>query len=122
MKAKMIVVGVLLASMAACGGSDGSSSSGSAGDEKYTQTWAKSYGETMCAEWLNEMTPGQRFAASADMLAGARNKGDGGTGLPDDELIDEFTGDVDTACDAGATNLAEAGAISYLNERSHYRP
>lgn len=114
------VAGVL-ALMVLLGGCGSSGSSDSA-DEKYTQTWGKQYSATSCDEWLNQMSPGQRFAASADMLTGARNKGDGGTGVPEDDLIDEFAAGVDSTCDAGASSLAEAGALTYLADRSHYRP
>jgi hypothetical protein len=62
------------------------------------------------------MTSGQRFAAAADMLTSARNKGDGGSGLPPDSLIANFESGVTTACVPPATNLAEVGALLYLSE------
>ena len=67
------------------------------------------------------MSPSQKFAASADMLAGARNKGDGGTGLPSDSLINEFTSGVSTVCIVPTMSLAEAGAGLYLTE-PRFRP
>jgi hypothetical protein len=90
---------------------------------KYEQTWSKSYSETTCGEFMESMAPQQRSAAAADMLTGARNKGDGGEGLPPDRLIDEFESGLDTVCTAEATmSLADAGAGLYLTDRARFRP
>lgn len=93
---------------------------------KYTQTWAKSYADTTCTEWNTAMKSQQRFAAAADMLAGARNKGDGGSGLPPDSLIERFQADVAQGCSVAATmdqiSVAEAGATVYSFGRDTYRP
>lgn len=103
--------------LAGCGGSAGS------GAGKYDQTWPKQYAATTCAEFENAMTPQQRFAAAADMLAGARDTGDGGTGVPPDSLIDQFKAAVDGACEAQPTMaLTEAAVGVYLNDRATYRP
>jgi hypothetical protein len=109
-----------LLSLGACSGS----SDGGAGDDtdKYTQTWAKSYSATSCSEWNGVMSEEQQFAAAADMLAGARNRGDGGTGLPDDSLIEQFQGGVTTACVEPTANVAEIGAVLYLSERAIFSP
>lgn len=96
-----------------------------AGVSKYTQTWGQSYSNTTCAQWNGQMTSAQRFAAAADMLTGARNKGDGGTGLPTDELIRRFQGDVTEGCSvstAQTMSVAETGAAIYLIGRSQYQP
>lgn len=93
---------------------------------KYTQTWSKSYADTTCAEWNSAMTDRQRFAAAADMLTGARNKGDGGSGLPPDSLIVRFQTDVSQGCSVPATadqlSVADAGAAVYLLGRDSYKP
>lgn len=99
----------------------GCSSTSSDEPGKYEQSWGKSYSATTCGEWLNSMSPDQRTAAAADMLTGARNKGDGGVGLPPDSLVEEFSQDVDSSC-ATAASLAEAGATAYLDGRPYYRP
>ncbi len=91
-------------------------------DDKYEQTWPKSYSSTTCHEWNAEMTADQRWAAAADMLTGARNKGDGGQGLPPDSMVDEFMGGVTRACVIPEMSLAEVGAGLYLTERARFRP
>jgi hypothetical protein len=93
---------------------------------KYTQTWSKSYQATTCTEWTSQMTGQQRFAAAADMLAGARNKGDRGSGLPPEALIVRFQNDVTEGCSVPATaeqlTVAAAGASVYLIGHDTYRP
>ncbi|MBC9226904.1 MULTISPECIES: hypothetical protein [Aeromicrobium] len=100
------------------------SSDGSSSDEtdKYTQTWTKSYSETTCEDWNSAMTDAQQFAAAADMLTGARNNGDGGTGLPADSLIEQFQAGMTTACVVPTVNLAEMSAMLYLTERQTFSP
>ena len=99
-----------------------SSSTGTSADDKYEQTWPKSYSSTTCQEWIAEMTADQRWAAAADMLSAARNKSDGGQGVPPDSLVDEFMGGVTTACVFPEMLLAEVGAGLYLTERARFRP
>jgi hypothetical protein len=96
----------------------------SSGDasSKYEQTWPKGYSRTSCDEWLHDMSSDQRFAAAADMLTGARNKGDGGTGLPPDSMIEEFEAGIDNVCVEPTMSLTGAGAGLYLTERSRFRP
>jgi hypothetical protein len=92
---------------------------------KYRQTWTKSYGETSCDEWLTHMTDKQQWAAAADMLTGARNKGDGGTSVPGDDLVTEFQGGVTNVCEepvAAAESVAEVGAGLYSTERDTFAP
>jgi hypothetical protein len=67
---------------------------------------------------MTSIAPQQRSAAAADMLTGARNKGDGGKGLPPDRLIDQFETGLETVCTADATmSLADVGAGLYLTDR-----
>ncbi|MCS5496296.1 hypothetical protein NY547_03465 [Cnuibacter physcomitrellae] len=98
------------------------SSSQSSSVSKYDQSWPKSYSNTTCTEWNSDMTAAQQFAAAADMLTGARNKGDGGEGLPPDSMISDFQSGVTTACVVPSMSLAEVGAGLYLTERDRYRP
>ena len=78
-------IGVAVAALAVavatagCGSSGDTGSTGTPG--KYTQTWGKAYSDTTCSEWHSQMSDAQQWAAAADMLTGARNKGDDGTGL-----------------------------------------
>lgn len=90
--------------------------------DKYDQTWPKSYGKTTCAEWNSEMASTQQWTAAADMLAGTRNKGDGGTGLPDDALVAEFQGGITTACVVDSHLITEVAVGVYLTDRKRFRP
>jgi len=113
------VVGIAV--VAALGRDDGTEDA--AGSSAYEQTWSQSSSETTCAEWAADMTAQQRFAAAADMLTGARNRGDGGQGVPDDSLIRRFEVDVSEGCGPVATmTVAEAGASIYLIGQEQYRP
>ncbi|MDA3805438.1 hypothetical protein PED38_11580 [Clavibacter sp. CT19] len=87
-----------------------------AGDDKYTQTWTSSYSETSCREWNEEMTTPQKFAASADILTSARNKIDGGTGLPSDSLITEFSAGITNVCIIPTMTLTDATYGLYTTE------
>jgi hypothetical protein len=111
---------VVAAAIGGCGSSGGSGSSGAL--DKYTQTWGKAYSDTTCSEWHSQMSDAQQWAAAADMLTGARNKGDGGDGLPPDDLVDEFQDGVTNACVIDSHNVAEIGAALYLTERARFRP
>ncbi len=92
------------------------------GTSKYDQTWPHPYSQTTCADWNDDMTSAQQWAAAADMLTGARNKGDGGEGLPPDPLVDEFRAGITTACVVDTMTLADVGAGLYLTERETFRP
>lgn len=92
---------------------------------KYDQTWAKTYAATTCSEWKSEMTDREQWVAAADMLTGARNKGDSGTGLPSDALVDDFQADITESCSpaaAKAMKIAEVAASVYLIGRDTYAP
>lgn len=109
------------------GGGDDSGGESSAGSEpiaagKYDQTWPKSYSSTTCTEWGDEMTEHEQWVAAADMLTGARNKGDGGAGVAPDYLVDTFRGGIDTACVIDTMTLDEVGAGLYLTERARFAP
>ena len=83
---------------------------------KYNQTWQTDYASTTCDDWLSQMTSSQRFAASADILTSARNKIDGGSGLPSDSLIDEFTDGLDNVCVIPSMTLTDASYGLYTTE------
>lgn len=95
--------------------------------QPFQQTWTKSYDQTDCADWVGAMTQDQQWAAAADMLTGARNKGDGGSGVPSDGLITAFKADITTACEgeiqaSGSDDIATIGASVYLVGRETYKP
>lgn len=108
---------VLFVALAGC-----SSSGADKASNKYEQTWPEGYTETTCGDWQDEMTPPQQWTAAADMLTGARNKGDGGEGLPPDSLVDTFRDGVTTACVEPTLRLDEVGAMLYLTERERFAP
>ncbi len=86
----------------------------SAATSKYTQTWHKAYKDTTCSEWLREMTAANRWAASADILASARNKISGGSGLPSDALVTSFERNIATACEGeGQVKIVEVAYLIY---------
>ena len=88
---------------------------------KYDQTWPAPYSETTCVDWLDSMTPEQQFAAAADILAAARNKIDGGSGLPPDTLIDEFAGGVSNVCVEPSMTLMDA-TFGLYNTEPRFHP
>ena len=115
---KTLAVAVTALCVASC-----STKSTSTADSRYTQTWPKSYSSTTCQEWAATMTEQQKFAAAADMLTSARNKGDGGKGVPPDALITYFQSGISNVCPtAPSMSLAETGATLYLTERTKLRP
>lgn len=87
-----------------------------AGPGKFDQTWPSAYSDTTCADWNGRMSSHERFVAAADMLTGARNKGDGGTGLPSDALIEEFEGGITNVCVKPTMTLTDAAVGLYLTE------
>lgn len=62
------------------------------------------------------MTSAQKFSAAADMLISARNKGDGGSGLPSDSLIIEFQRGMTSACLEPTLAITEVAVGLYLTE------
>lgn len=84
--------------------------------DRYTQTWSRPYSETTCDDWNGSMTPAQQFAAAADILASARNKIDGATGLPPDSLIVEFQAGITNVCVIPTMTLTDATYGLYSTE------
>jgi hypothetical protein len=119
----MAALGIAL--LAGCSStSDSEAGDSEAGDApgKYDQTWATPYSETTCADWDSTMNDHEQWVAAADMLTGARNKGDGGDGMPSDALIDEFQSGITTACVVPTMTLTDAGVGLYLTDRARFRP
>jgi hypothetical protein len=107
--------------MAGCSASESSS-----GSTKYDQTWSKDYASTTCADWSSTMTQQQRFAAAADILSGARDKVDGGSGVAPDDLISDFQSEIDDACEPGAPTatltLTDVTLFIYQDDHTHFAP
>lgn len=123
------IAGVVLAvaatvSLAACSESSTTSEDSEPMDGKYTQTWTKkSYSQTKCVDWNAEMTDKQQWVAAADMLNSARNKIDGGEGLPPDVLITSFQGDITESCEVDKVDsIATIAAVLYKIGRDTYAP
>lgn len=115
----IVVLAVLLGALSTIGSGSDDDDAGSGGDDstsKYTQTWSKQYSDTTCADWNNEMTAQQQFAAAADILTSARNKIDDGTGLPSDALIREFEGGITNVCVEPTMTLTDATYGLYATE------
>lgn len=92
---------------------------------KYEQTWPKQYSDTLCTDWQISMSHTQRWAAAGDILTAARNKVDGGTGLPPEYLVTRFAGDITQGCSAnieGYTILDVAYGIYELTGHDQYAP
>ena len=107
-------LGLVLVTYAACNGSIVTTPAPQR--TKYNQTWTKSYGLTICKDWNDEMTTSQQWVAAADMLTGARNKRDGGNGLPPDSLITRFQGAITEACSVDESQqLPEIAVGVYLD-------
>lgn len=113
------VVGVivLVNVLSTLGGDDGEKADNAeVASSRYTQTWSQSYAETSCDEWNLEMTSAQQFAAAADILTSARNKIDGGVGLPPDALTSEFQAGVTNVCIIPTMTLTDATFGLYTTE------
>ncbi|SKA87063.1 hypothetical protein SAMN06295879_1025 [Agreia bicolorata] len=80
------------------------------------QTWTTSYAETTCSDWNSLMDDHQRYVAAADILTSARNKIDGGTGLPPESMISEFRRGITTVCVVPSMTLLEATYGLYTTE------
>lgn len=97
------------------------SRSTSSGNDKFTQTWPKSYGSTTCNDWLNTMTEKQKFVAAADLLTQARSN-DGGSGLPPDSMTATFASGITTVCVVPTMTMPDAAAGLYVTERKRFAP
>ncbi len=86
-----------------------------ADDDKYTQTWPTPYGQTTCAQFLNDMTAKQRWVMAADMLTNARNLR-ANAGLPSDSMITEFEGGLANVCVIDSMTMTDAGVGLYMTE------
>lgn len=110
-----------IVAIACSSSSTDSSSSDDSG--KYTQTWPTAYADTTCGDWNTQMTDRQQWVAAADMLTGARNKGDGGEGVPTDELVGQFQGGITNACSVDDSEpITEIAAGVYLTDRDQFAP
>jgi hypothetical protein len=118
----VLVVIVLVSVLSSLGGDDDDRTDDApAESSRYTQTWKKSYAETSCDEWNLEMTSAQQFAAAADILTSARNKIDGGEGLPPDDLTTEFQAGITNVCIIPTMTLTDATYGLYTTE-PRFRP
>ena len=106
---------------AGCSGGSGNSGAESLSPSKYDRTWQTAYSEPTCADWRSGMTEAERRTAAADMFTCARNKGDCGTGLPSDALVNEFAAGMMTPCGIDTANTAEIGAALYVTQRDRYQ-
>lgn len=118
----VLVVPALL--LVGCGDNSTAASSASVETDtaKYEQTWPKDYASTTCAEWSGEMTTQQQFAGAADVLASARNKIDGGTGLPSDALIREFQVAITDSCITPTWAITDASYTAYTDGAAQFKP
>lgn len=90
---------------------------------RYEQTWHRPYSRTRCRVWLDRMSVHQRFVSVADMLSGARDKGDGGSGVAPDRLIRKFEADMFDVCSiAPARPITDVAVAIYLGNRGKYAP
>lgn len=104
-----------------CSSGTGAASSPSPG--KFDQTWAKKIGDTTCGDWHNTMIKHERFVAAADMLVSMQSADGGKDVLPEDSLINDFTTNISTACEADANqNVADIGATVYVIGRTTFGP
>lgn len=87
---------------------------------KYEQTWGKPYDQTTCADFKNAMTDQQRWAMAADMLTGARTKGDGISAMPSDALVTTFRDGLSYVCVDDNLTMTDMGAGLYQTERERF--
>ncbi|MGZ4532973.1 MAG: hypothetical protein ACXVXP_11555 [Mycobacteriaceae bacterium] len=111
-----LVVGVALLAFTGCESSTGAS------DDKYEQTWSKSYGETTCSEWISDMSQHEMWVAAADMVTHARDTDDENAAMPEDSMVDDFRDGITNACVEPTMTIAEVGALLYLTEQVRFKP
>ncbi|WP_248582558.1 hypothetical protein [Nocardioides sp. InS609-2] len=122
MKIRLTSAAVATMSVVALSGCGSDGNQGGTDVGKYEQTWPRAYSETTCDDWADEMTGQQHFAAAADMLTSARNKIDGGEGLPPDSLIERFQSDIASTCQIeGTLTITDAVYVVY-NDDPSYKP
>jgi hypothetical protein len=83
--------------------------------DRFDQTWEAPLGETNCAEWIDDMTDSQRFAAAAELMLSARADA---PGFPSDGQFTFYMSRVSAACeDAGAEAVvADVAAAVYAED------
>jgi hypothetical protein len=89
--------------------------------DKYKQTWTTPYGETTCAQFLNEMTRPQTFAMAADILFNARESDKPDLDLPSDEMVNEFRVEMTNVCTEGPPPDVRMGDVAvgvYMTDAS----
>ncbi len=102
--------GAAVVALTGCGGDASTDAGERTAVSRYQRTRTTSYGDTTCEQWQSAMANRQRFAAAADMLTAAWNKGDRGTGPPPDRLILAFVAGIGDACAVEPSmSLAEVG-------------
>ena len=87
--ARLVLIALFV--VAGCGGAGPAST-------KYTQTWAKPYGETTCADWRDVMDEHQKFVMASDILLTSQRKVKADAPIPDDALIGQFQGQIQGLC------------------------
>lgn len=121
----VLIVALPLLLLAYCSATDKTTTSAtdvSPVESKYVQTWPKAYSDTTCEDWVGPMTRAQNFAAAADMLTAARNKRDGGAGVPSDALISEFEDGITRACVIPTMVLTDVAVELYLTDHQRFKP
>lgn len=113
---KVLLVVTASVLLSACGGDSSSSSSQQSSNDKYTQTWSKSYDATSCLEWGTLMSQKEKWVASADMLSSLRKVDGLANPLPLDTLVDTFSEAIDTACAVEDMKISEVAVGVYVSE------
>ncbi len=115
---RLLVVGSVAITLAGCSGGSTSGTSG-----RFEQTWPKSYANTTCADWNDDMTSDQQRVAAADMLTNTRDVDGIKPALPDDALIADFQQEVTTACSARAASkmaITEVAVGVYILDKPNW--
>lgn len=104
---------VLIALLLMLNGCSEAAPSPSPSADKYTQTWAADYESTSCAQFLDEMTPRERWTAAANLLSAVRNSGGITPALPADDMVDAFESAMENAC---KNDLAAVTHPTFINK------
>jgi hypothetical protein len=95
---------------------------------KDTQTWAKSYAETTCADWINSMDVHQKFVMAGDLLLALQRQSNADASIPSDTSIFNFVGDIGTVCasstgsTAASEQVSDVAQLVYTQGESQYKP
>lgn len=91
---------------------------------EWEQSWTRSYGETTCVHWVDEMDAHERRVAAGDMLLAARKR-DGDASVPPLALMQSFHEEVDLVCRNQGyqveAKINEVAAFIYLYDE-RYQP